>query len=101
MNDNIKQFNLNSFDNLNLIPQLLEKLTMLEDKLLYLEKNLIVPLDLTTRKNVKQFLNISDSTLNNMIRDGRLKKNIHYITIIKHSRIRYVFKHNAIKEFTK
>ena len=77
MNDNIKQFNLNSFDNLNLIPQLLEKLTMLEDKLLYLEKNLIVPLDLTTRKNVKQFLNISDSTLNNMIKDGRLKKNIH------------------------
>lgn len=101
MNDNINKFNLDTFQNLALIPELLEKLNMLHDKLLHLEKNLIVPLDLTTRKNVKKYLDISESTLNNMINDGRLKKNIHYVTVIKNGRVRFVFKHNAIKEFTK
>ena len=98
MNDNI---NLNTFQNLALIPELLEKINILQDKIIHLEKNLIPPLDLTYRKNVKKYLDISESTLNNMINDGRLIRNIHYTTCVKGGRVRYVFKHNAIKEFKK
>ena len=65
--------NYKAFENLELIPQLLEKISILEIKLQHLEENLITPLDLTNRKNVKTFLNISESTLNNMMKDGRLK----------------------------
>ena len=101
MNDNNKQFNLSSFDNLNLIPELLLKISMIEDKLQHLEQNLIVPLDLTNRKNVKDYLNISESTLNNMFKDGRLKQGVHYTKIIKKNRVRIIFNHNAIKEFKK
>ena len=101
MNDNNKQINLSSFDNLNLIPELLLKISMIEDKLLHLEQNLIVPLDLTNRKNVKQYLNISDSTINNMLKDGRFKQGVHYQKVIKKNRVRIIFNHNAIKEFKK
>ena len=34
--------------------------------------------NLTTRKGVKEYLNISEGTLNNMMLDGRLKDGIHF-----------------------
>ena len=50
--------NYKAFENLELIPQLLEKIQFLEKKISLLEFNLIKPLDLTVRRNVKQYLNI-------------------------------------------
>ena len=35
-------------------------------------------MDLTTRKNVKKYLEISESTLINMMKDGRLKQGKHF-----------------------
>ena len=93
--------NYKAFENLELIPQLLEKISILEIKLQHLEENLITPLDLTNRKNVKQYLNISDSTINNMLKDGRFKQGVHYQKVIKKNRVRIIFNHNAIKEFKK
>lgn len=93
--------NYKAFENLELIPQLLEKILNLEKKISHLEENLIIPLDLTTRKNVKQFLNISESTLNNMFKDGRLKQGKHYTKSIKLNRTKIVFIESAIKELKK
>jgi hypothetical protein len=93
--------NYKAFENLELIPQLLEKILHLEEKINLLESNLIKPLDLTNRKNVKSFLNISESTLNNMFKDGRLKQGKHYTKTIKSNRTKIVFIESAIKELKK
>lgn len=93
--------NYKAFENLELIPQLLEKISILEYKISHLEQNLIKPLDLTNRKNVKQFLNVSESTLNNMFKDGRLKQGKHYTKTIKLNRTKIVFIESAIKELKK
>lgn len=90
--------NYKAFENLELIPQLLEKILHLEEKIKLLETNLIKPLDLTNRKNVKEYLNISESTLNNMFKDGRLKRGFHYTKTIKGNRTKIVFIESAIKE---
>lgn len=91
--------NYKAFENLELIPQLLEKILHLEEKINLLESNLIKPLDLTTRKNVKEYLNISESTLNNMFKDGRLKQGKHYTKEIKANKPKITFIESAIKEF--
>ena len=91
--------NYKAFENLELIPQLLEKILHLEEKINLLESNLIKPLDLTNRKNIKEYLNISESTLNNMFKDGRLKRGIHYTKEIKANKPKITFIESAIKEF--
>ena len=91
--------NYKAFENLELIPQLLEKISILEIKLQHLEENLITPLDLTTRKNVKEYLNISESTLNNMFKDGRFKQGKHFIKSLKRNKAKIIFIESAIKEF--
>jgi hypothetical protein len=93
--------NYKAFENLELIPQLLEKISILEIKLQHLEQNLIVPLNLTNRKNVKTFLNISESTLNNMMKDGRLKQGKHFVKSLKGNKAKIVFIESAIKELKK
>lgn len=93
--------NYKAFENLELIPQLLDKILHLEEKINLLEINLIKPINLTTRKNVREYLNISESTLNNMFKDGRLKRGIHYTKTIKANKPKIVFIESAIKELKK
>lgn len=87
-----------SFKNLDLLPELLEKLLFLEDKIKLLESNLIKTPDLTKRKNVREYLDISESTLNNMFKDGRLKIGVHYHKTIEKGKIRVIFISEAIKK---
>lgn len=87
-----------SFKNLELLPELLEKIVFLEDKIKLLEKNLIKSPDLTKRKNVREYLDISESTLNNMFKDGRLKIGVHYHKTIEKGKIRVIFISEAIKK---
>ena len=93
--------NYKAFENLELIPQLLEKILHLEQKINLLETNLIKPLDLTTRKNVKEYLNISESTLNNMFKDGRLKQGKHFTKSLKGNKAKIVFIQSEIMELKK
>lgn len=93
--------NYKAFENLELIPQLLEKIQFLEKKISLLEFNLIKPLDLTVRRNVKQYLNISESTLINMMKDGRLKEGKHFVKSLKGNKAKIVFIESTIKEFKK
>jgi hypothetical protein len=90
--------NYKAFENLELIPQLLEKILILEEKIIRLEDNLIKPLDLTKRSDVKKYLEISDSTLNNMFKDGRFKIGKHYTKCIKGNKPKITFIESAIKE---
>ena len=91
--------NIIDFKNLELIPELLEKLSLLEERVKYLQDGLIKPLDLTTRRNVRQYLQISESTLNNMFKDGRLKQGKHFIKSLKGNKAKITFIESAIKEF--
>lgn len=88
--------NYKAFENLELIPTLLEKILFLEKKINLLESNLIKPVDLTTRKNVKKYLEISESTLINMMKDGRLKQDKHFVKEFKNNRSKIIFIESAI-----
>ena len=68
----------------------------LSEKIKLLEINLIKPMDLTTRKNVKKYLDISESTLINMMKDGRLKQGKHFIKEFKNNRFKIIFVESAI-----
>lgn len=88
-----------AFNNLELIPKLLEHLNTLNTRILNIENELIKKLDLTKRDGVKKFLNISDSTLYQMMNDGRFKHGVHYKKTIKGKRVNIIFVESAIVRF--
>ncbi|RXJ85975.1 hypothetical protein [Arcobacter cloacae] len=88
-----------SFENLNKIVDILEKLDSLNLKVLNIENRLAPKLDLTKRDGVKKYLDISDSTLYQMMNDGRLKQNIHYKKTINGKRVNIAFVESAIVGF--
>ena len=88
-----------AFNNLELIPKLLEHLNTLNIKILNIENELIKKLDLTKRDGVKKFLDISDVTISNYINNGKFKQGIHYNKIIKGKKIKITFVEDAILDF--
>lgn len=88
-----------NFENLEKIPQLLDYLEEIKNKLDLLENNISPKLDLTKRDGVKKYLNISDSTLYQMMNDGRFKQGIHYKKTIKGKRVNIIFVESAIINF--
>lgn len=88
-----------AFNNLELIPKLLEHLNTLNIRILKIENALIKKLDLTKRDGVKKFLDISDSTLYQMMNDGRLRQGTHYRKTINGKRVNIIFVESAIVDF--
>ena len=88
-----------AFENLDKIIDILEKLDLLNSKILNIENRLAPKLDLTKRDGVKKYLDISDSTLYQMMNDGRLKQNIHYKKTINGKRVNIIFVESAIVGF--
>ena len=76
-----------------------EKFDLILQKIEQIEKQLQGKQDLTKRSNVKEYLNISESTLNNMFKDGRLKQGKHFIKSLKGNKAKIIFIESAIKEF--
>ena len=64
-----------------------------------LKNELIQSLDLSKRNDVRKYLNISESTLMNMMNDGRLKIGKHYTKDIKGSKPKITFIESAIIDF--
>lgn len=89
------------FSVLQLIPKLLEQMQKLQNEVTELKQTLAPKYDLTKRAGVKLFLDISDGTLNNMIKDGRFKQNIHYVKQIKGKKIMISFVENGILAYKK
>ena len=82
--------NLQAFENLELIPKLLSKIEIMEDRL----SKLMPPI--TTKKEVAKFLNKSESTINRYIQNGYLVEGVHFYK--KNGKI-LVFIEDAITEF--
>jgi len=90
-----------NFSNLDLIPKLMEEMHSLKDKVSNLEQYHKITYDLSKRKGVREFLNISDATLNNYMKDGRFKENIHFTKEIKGKKIKITFVEDGILAFKK
>ncbi len=84
--------NVSAFENLELIPTLLE-----QNKILIKRLNKLIP-PLTTKKEVAKFLDRSESTINRYIQLGYLIEGIHFNR--KNGKI-LVFIEDAITEFRK
>ena len=82
--------NLEDFENLGLIPELLEKMKIIEDRL----RKLTPPV--TTKQEVAKFLNVTPRTINNYITRGFLREGYHFHR--KSAKI-IVFVESAILEF--
>lgn len=85
-----------AFENLELIPRLLNEVVSLRKKVIDLE-NIITPeIHLIKKIDVARYLGKSYNSINNMIDDGRLKENIHYKKHIKDNKVKIEFITNAI-----
>lgn len=89
------------FNVLNLIPRIYEQMEKMQNKILDLEQQLNPKYDLTKRAGVKAFLNISDGTLINMMKDGRFKQNIHYTKQINGNKVMITFVEDGILAYKK
>ncbi len=88
--------NFSVFENLAIIPELMEEIKAMRLEIKELKKTNIRPIDLTKSSGVKKYLEISQSTLNRMIEDGRLKDGIHYTKEIIKNRVNITYVENAI-----
>jgi len=82
-----------------ILEQMLEKMDEMNKRLINLEDKLIPKFNLTKRADVKKYLNISESTLNNMFKDGRLQIAKHYIKEIKGKKTKITFIESGILDF--
>lgn len=85
--------------NLELIPELLKELKNLkQDFHNFSNKN---KPNLTRLVNVAKFLNVSKVTIYNMIEDGRLKENVHFVKQLNKNKVRIIFIESAIIKYQK
>lgn len=86
-----------SYENLDLIPKLLQELKELKEEISNLS-NKNKP-NLTKLQFVAKYLQVSKTTVFNYTKDGRFKENIHYKKNIVNKTIKYVFVESAIIKF--
>ena len=85
--------------NLDLIPQLLQEVKELKQKLNdYTNKT---KPNLTTITTVAKYLNVSKMTIYNMLEDGRFKENVHFKKQMLKNKVKIVFVESAIIKFQK
>ena len=85
--------------NLDLIPQLLEHLKILENEIKRVNLKLDRKYDLSRLRDVSIYLGVSIKTIYNYIDDGRFKKDVHYTKTIKNNNIKITFVESAIIKF--
>lgn len=84
------------FSVLVLLPNMAKQMEIMQNEIIELKGQLSPKYDLTKRAGVKAFLNISDGTLNNMLKDGRFKQNIHYTKQINGKKVMITFVEDGI-----
>lgn len=97
--NNNQESELGILEYLKYIPKLLEKIESLEKEISVIKECVVQDLDLTKAKGVTVFLGISKSTLDRKIREGELKKGIHFIQNGIGENRRYI--PTAIQEYKK
>ncbi|TLP41076.1 helix-turn-helix transcriptional regulator [Arcobacter arenosus] len=98
-NESAKENQLGIFEHLSLIPKLFEKIESLELEIKEIKKEVKHEYDLTKRSDVLEYLGISNSTLENMMKDGRFRQGKHFIKNIKGNKSKISFIESAIKEY--
>uniref|UniRef100_UPI00404737F4 helix-turn-helix domain-containing protein n=1 Tax=Aliarcobacter sp. TaxID=2321116 RepID=UPI00404737F4 len=88
------------YENLDLIPNILNQLQQLTNEIAQL-KSQKKKIDLTKLTNVSKYLNVSKTTIYNMIDDGRFKQNIHYKKHINNNSVKIIFVESAIIKYKK
>lgn len=87
------------FQNLELIPQLLNEIKSLKNELQDIKLKIDRKYDLTRLRDVSLYLGVSIKTIYNYIDDGRFKKNVHYVKTIKNNNNKITFVESAIVKF--
>ena len=89
------------FTGLDLIPEVLNKIEILENKLSTITEYIKPTYDLSKRADVRKYLNKSESTLSRWIKEGELREGYHYYRDLKGSKSIITFVSGAIEEFKK
>lgn len=97
--NNNQESELGILEYLKYIPKLLEKIEALEKEIASIKDAVVPELDLTRASGVIKYLNISKSTLDRKIREGELKKGVHFIQNGIGENRRYI--PTAIQEYKK
>lgn len=87
------------FSGLDLLPEMLNKIELLENKLSSIEEYFKPTYDLTKRSDIRKYLDISDNTLTRWIKEGELREGYHYYRDLKGSKSIITFVSGAIEEF--
>lgn len=86
-----------SYENLELIPELMKELQELKDAVLnFSNKN---KPKLNTVSAVADYLNVSKMTVYNMLSDGRFKENVHFTKQILKNKVKIIFVESAIIKY--
>lgn len=89
------------FTGLDLLPEMLNKIEHLENKLSSIEEHFKPTYDLSKRADVRKYLDKSESTLSRWIKEGVLREGYHYYRDLKGSKSIITFVSGAIEEFKK
>lgn len=88
--------NFSVFENLELIPLLIEKIDLLSLEVNELKKSLNKPLDLTKRIGVQKYLGVSKSTMFKYMREGELKEGKHFTKKLVGKCVKITFVESAV-----
>lgn len=92
------------FGVLNLLPLMVSKIEMLENKLNEIHQHLEPPqieYDLTKRAGVREFLGVGDATIAKYLREGVFIEGYHFYRDLKGRKSIITFVSGAIEEFKK
>lgn len=93
---------LGIFKGIELIPLMYEEIKALRLQVEHLEKELVPELDLTTRKGVRKYLNVSDRTITAFTsKVGEMTEGVHFIREYNGKKSKLRFISNAIIDFKK
>ena len=89
------------FSVLGLLPKMAEQMEKMQNKILDLEQQLNPKYDLTTRAGIRNYLEITDSTISLYLKNGTFREGYHFFKKLKGSQSKITFVSGAIEEFKK
>ncbi len=89
------------FSVLSLIPQIAESIEQLKKENEELKQHFNPKYDLTTRAGVRNYLQITDSTISLYLKNGTFREGYHFFKELKGSQSKITFVSGAIEEFKK
>ena len=89
------------FSVLSLLPQIAESIEQLKKENEELKQHFNPKYDLTTRAGIRNYLEITDSTISLYLKNGTFREGYHFFKELKGSQSKITFVSGAIEEFKK